>query len=246
MWKRLSVAGVVAVALAAVVPVQVPAVCATRIETPQQGGAASDPTATISAILGEINDRWDEIFRASGTTWTRLNLVLFKDLTNGGACGVVRSAMAPFCCASNRAIFVDASSFHSASRFAAAYLIAYEAGHHVQNLLGVLPRVAALEQRYGRYGGAGAEVLQLKMSLQADCLSGLWVNREENRAPGFLGGTDMDAALAAAAPAIGTDFRRALPAVDGRGTAEQRTRCFMTGYQQGTVKACNTFAAGAL
>ena len=30
------------------------------------------------------------------------------------------------------------------------------------------------------------------------------------------------------------------------GSAEQRKRWFMTGFKEGTVKACNTFAAGSL
>jgi hypothetical protein len=30
------------------------------------------------------------------------------------------------------------------------------------------------------------------------------------------------------------------------GSAEQRKRWFMTGYQQGTLKACDTFSAASL
>ena len=57
-------------------------------------------------------------------------------------------------------------------------------GHHIQNLLGILPRVQRLQQQAG--SKAEANALQVKVELQADCLSGVWVNREEKKRPGFL------------------------------------------------------------
>ena len=44
----------------------------------------------------------------------------------------------------------------------------------------------------------------MKVELQADCLSGVWVNREEKKRPGFLEAGDIDAALTTAT-AIGDD-----------------------------------------
>ena len=51
---------------------------------------------------------------------------------------------------------------------------------------------------------AEANALQVKVELQADCLSGVWVNREEKKRPGFLEPGDIDAALQTAT-AIGDD-----------------------------------------
>ena len=68
---------------------------------------------------------------------------------------------------------------------------------------------------------------------------------------GFLEAGDIDAALTAAS-AIGGDTLQRLataqvvPDSFTYGSAEQRKHWFMTGYQQGTVQACNTFAPGAL
>ena len=53
-------------------------------------------------------------------------------------------------------------------------------------------------------------------------------------------------------PAIGDDTLqrqstgRVVPDSFTHGSAAQRKQWFMTGYQQGTVQACNTFAQGAL
>src|SRR6202035_43898 len=138
----------------------------------------------ISGILGEIDDRWSEIFQAAGQTYTGPKIVLFRNVTNGGRCGMAQSAMGPFYCPPERKIFLDTgffreveTRFHGCSggacKFTSAYIIAHEAGHHVQNLLGILPRVTAQQQQAG--SKAAANALQVKIELQADCLSGVWV-----------------------------------------------------------------------
>jgi hypothetical protein len=119
----------------------------------------------------------------------------------------------------------------------------------VQNLLGILPRVTRLQQQAGSKTASNA--LQVRIELQADCLSGVWTNREEKKRPNFLESGDIDAALTTAS-AIGDDTLqrqatgRVVPDSFTHGSAEQRKRWFMTGYQQGSVKACDTFGAGTL
>ena len=121
--------------------------------------------------------------------------MLFRNATNGGRCGMAQSAMGPFYCPPDKQIFLDTAFFRqvetrfrgcsgNACKFTAAYIIAHEAGHHIQNLLGILPRVTRLQQQAG--SKAEANALQVKVELQADCLSGVWVNREEKKRPGFV------------------------------------------------------------
>ena len=228
---------------------------------PAKTGAPTDEMGNmISGILGEIDDRWSEIFQASGQTFTGPRIVLFRNVTNGGRCGRAESAMGPFYCPPEKQIFLDTGFFRqvetrfhgcsgNACKFTAAYIIAHEAGHHVQNLLGILPRVTRLQQQAG--SKAESNALQVKVELQADCLSGVWVNREEKKRPGFIEEGDIDAALRTAT-AIGDDTLqrqstgRVVPDSFTHGSAAQRKQWFMTGYQQGTVQACNTFAQGAL
>jgi predicted metalloprotease len=228
--------------------------------TTKTGAPKDEMGSMIAGILGEIDDRWSEIFQASGKTYSGPRIVLFRNSTNGGRCGMAQSAMGPFYCPPDKQIFLDTGFFRevetrfhgcsgNACKFTAAYIIAHEAGHHIQNLLGILPRVTQLQQQAG--SKADANALQVKVELQADCLSGVWVNREEKKRPGFLEAGDIDAALTTAS-AIGDDTLqrqatgRVVPDSFTHGSAAQRKQWFMTGYQQGTVQACNTFGAGAL
>src|SRR5882762_10079408 len=199
-----------------------------RRSGPAKTGAPTDEMGSmISGILGEIDDRWSEIFQARGQSFTGPKIVLFRNATNGGRCGMAQSAMGPFYCPPDRTIFLDTGFFRevetrfrgctgSACKFTAAYIIAHEAGHHVQNVLGIIPRVTRLQQQAG-----------------------------------FLEAGDIDAALTTA-NAIGDDTLqrqatgRVVPDSFTHGSAAQRKQWFMTGYQQGTVQACNTFGASSL
>ena len=224
----------------------------------KQGAPTDEMGNMISGILGEIDDRWSEIFQAAGQTYTGPKIVLFRNATNGGRCGMAQSAMGPFYCPPERRIFLDTGFFRevetrfrgcsgNACKFTSAYIIAHEAGHHIQNLLGILPRVTQQQQQAS--SKAQANALQVRIELQADCLSGIWVNREEKKRPGFLEAGDIDAALTTAT-AIGDDTLqrqatgRVVPDSFTHGSAAQRKQWFMTGYQQGTLKACDTFSGG--
>lgn len=226
----------------------------------KRGAPTDEMGSMIAGILGEIDDRWSEIFAANGRTYKGPRIVLFRNATNGGRCGMAQSAMGPFYCPPDQQIFLDTNFFReietrfhgcqgSACKFTAAYIIAHEAGHHIQNLLGILGKATAAQQQAG--SKAEANAIQVKIELQADCLSGVWVNREERKRPGFIEAGDIDGALRTAS-AIGDDTLqrqmqgRVVPDSFTHGSAEQRKRWFMIGYQQGTVAACNTFAAGSL
>jgi predicted metalloprotease len=239
---------------------QAPTYQTDRRSSGKTGAPTDEMGSMIAGILGEIDDRWSEIFQASGQNYSGPKIVLFRNATNGGRCGMAQSAMGPFYCPPDRTIFLDTGFFRevetrfrgcsgSACKFTTAYIIAHEAGHHVQNLLGVLPRVTRLQQQ--AESRAEANALQVRVELQADCLSGVWVNREAKKRPNFLEPGDIEAALTTAS-AIGDDTLqrqatgRVVPDSFTHGSAEQRKRWFMTGYQQGTVQACNTFGGGSL
>jgi predicted metalloprotease len=238
---------------------QTPTIQTDRRTAPAKSGAPTDEMGNmIAGILGEIDDRWSEIFQASGQTYKGPRIVLFRNATNGGRCGMAQSAMGPFYCPPDQKIFLDTGFFRevetrfhgcsgNACKFTAAYIIAHEAGHHIQNLLGILPKVTAQQEQLRQDGNkAAANALQVRVELQADCLSGVWVNREEKKRPGFLEAGDIDAALTTAT-AIGDDTLqrqatgRVVPDSFTHGSAAQRKQWFMTGYQNGTVQSCNTF-----
>jgi predicted metalloprotease len=92
--------------------------------------------------------------------------------------------------------------------------------------------------------------LQVQVELQADCFAGVWANHAEAQKQ-FLDPGDIDAALQTAS-AIGDDTLQrksqgqVVPDSFTHGSAEQRKRWFSTGFKEGSIKACNTFAAARL
>src|SRR3979411_3411538 len=60
-----------------------------RRSGPTKTGAPTDEMGSmISGILGEIDDRWSEIFQASGQSYSGPRIVLFRNATNDGEhCG---------------------------------------------------------------------------------------------------------------------------------------------------------------
>jgi len=186
-------------------------------------------------------------------------LVLFRGAFQGG-CGMAQSAMGPFYCPRDRQIYLDMSFFDdmqnkfracsssNACRFSEAYVIAHEVGHHVQDELGVLPRVTEAQQAAS--SKADANALQVRVELQADCLAGVWANRAQAKHK-FLDPGDVDQALQTAT-AIGDDRLQkemqgyVVPDSFTHGTSEQRKRWFQTGFSGGSVNGCNTLSANSL
>jgi predicted metalloprotease len=157
----------------------------------------------------------------------------------------------PFYCPQDRKLYLDLSFFKEMSQrlgapgdFAQAYVIAHEVGHHVQNLLGIAEKVRQLQRQAGEAEG---NALAVRMELQADCLAGVWANHAQKRL-NWLEPGDIEEALTAA-NAIGDDRLqqqgqgRVVPDSFTHGTSAQRVRWFKTGFAQGQVNQCDTFAA---
>src|SRR5437868_11040839 len=70
---------------------QAPTYQTDRRSGPAQTGAPKDEMGSmIAGILGEIDDRWNEIFQASGQPYKGPRIVLFRNATNGGRCGMAQ------------------------------------------------------------------------------------------------------------------------------------------------------------
>ena len=224
----------------------------TQQETQVGTGTPSDDTGRfVSAILGSTEAEWKEVFDQAGKNYQPPTLVMFSGATQSG-CGFARAAMGPFYCPVDQKVYLDTSFFqdleqrfracdvgNKTCQFSQAYVIAHEIGHHVQNLLGLLPKVEEVQSGMNE---AKANSMQVRVELQADCLAGLWANRVRQ----FIEPGDVDAALQTAS-AVGDDRlqRQAqgyvVPDTFTHGTSAQRTRWFMTGLKSGNVASCNTF-----
>ena len=215
---------------------------------------ASDPDAALKSEMGKILHKtettWGELFQNSGGQYQKPKLVLFRGQTPT-ACGAGQAAMGPFYCPGDQKVYLDMAFFRemetrfkAGGDFARAYVIAHEIGHHVQFLTGVTEKTDALR---GRLSEKEYNKVSVRVELQADCFAGVWA-QHANRAKPFLDPQDVDEALRAA-NAIGDDMLQkqsrgvVVPDSFTHGSSAQRIRWFKTGFEGGSMKACDTFAA---
>jgi predicted metalloprotease len=223
-------------------------------------GTPTDPTGQfVAAVLGSTEDVWKGMFAANGLTYHPPKLRLFSG-SEPTPCALARSAMGPFYCPRDQRIYLDTSFFQdlqnkfggcsnsNACKFSEAYVIAHEVGHHVQNELGILPRVTQAQQAASSQSDANA--LQVRVELQADCFAGIWANHAQQQHH-FLDPGDVDQALQTAS-AIGDDRLQremqgyVVPDSFTHGTSAQRKHWFLNGFNSGKVSDCNTLSANAL
>ncbi len=211
-------------------------------------------SAFISSILGETEDVWSEIFRASGSQYQPPKLVLFSGSVTS-ACGRAGASSGPFYCPGDRQMYIDTSFFNEmrtrmggGGDFAEAYVIAHEVGHHIQTLTGVSGKVSQMRRSGANVEGAEGPLVRLE--LQADCYAGVWGHKAQQR-HGWLEPGDIEEALNTAS-AIGDDRlqrqagRNVMPDSFTHGSSAQRVRWFKIGFETGDAGQCDTFAAGRL
>lgn len=207
----------------------------------------------VSTVLADTEDTWQTLFKANGKQYVEPKLVLFSGSTPT-ACGTGQTATGPFYCPADQKVYIDLSfyelmkqRFKVSGNFAQAYVIAHEVGHHVQTLLGISQQVHKAQQSLSEKEG---NILSVKLELQADCFAGVWAYHA-NQARNILEQGDIDDALHAAS-AIGDDALQkqaqgyAVPDSFTHGTSAQRSAWFRRGITEGSMNACNTFAAKSL
>jgi predicted metalloprotease len=208
----------------------------------------------VSVVLNDTEEIWSGIFEQQiGQPYTPTTLVLYKGVTQS-ACGGASGATGPFYCPGDRQIYLDTDFFVTLGRqlgaggdFAAAYVVAHEVAHHVQDELGILSQANDIRARVGE---AEANAISVRIELQADCYAGIWARYAEERF-GTLEPGDVEEAMNAARR-IGDDTlqrnagRVPMPHTFTHGTSEQRQRWFATGYQTADLAACDTFGTDRL
>ena len=171
------------------------------------------------------------------------------------ACGGATSDVGPFYCPGDSTIYLDTTFFDEVLEkqlggpdggFVEYYVLAHEYGHHIQNLTGQMGRVRTQQ---------GPQSDAVRLELQADCYAGMWAQHatstEDAQGAVLISElTDDDIRLAIeAAEAVGDD--RIQEKTQGQvtketwthGSAAMRERWFRTGFDGGSLRTCDTFAA---
>jgi len=235
------------------------------------GGEPSETTSQLSArcnsegaldkytdcrlikVYDVVNTTWSDEFDRRGMTYRAPHLAFFNGATSTG-CGQASAQVGPFYCPADERIYLDLGflteleqQFGIKGQFAEAYIVAHEAGHHLQKLQGIEPQVRAQQERNPKQANA----LSVRMELQADCYAGVWSKLADDETNGngiALTSADVDEALRAAA-AVGDDRiqkaagRSVDPESWTHGSAAQRAAWFKRGLASGDIDRCDTFAA---
>ena len=199
-------------------------------------------------VYNEVNEVWTDEFARAGDKYTQPGLTFFTQAVNTG-CGQASSQVGPFYCPPDQMIYIDIGflqqlqqQFGAQGRYAQAYILAHEAGHHLQTLFGTERKVRAAQQAQP----SKQNQLSVAMELQADCYAGVWSKLADDAGNVSIGDAEVQQAQDAAA-AVGDD--RIQQQTQGRvdkeswthGSAAQRKQWFTTGRTTGDVNACDTF-----
>ncbi|MEL6586232.1 MAG: neutral zinc metallopeptidase [Pseudomonadota bacterium] len=215
---------------------------------------AEREAAFVSVVLADTEEIWAQVFRQQlGAEYRPATLVLYSGVTQS-PCGGASGATGPFYCPADKKAYLDTAFFTTMAErlgaggdFAAAYVVAHEIAHHVQNELGILGQANRLR---GQVSQVESNDISVRLELQADCFSGLWARYAQERFNSLERG-DLTEALRAARQ-IGDDTlqrnagRVPMPHTFTHGTSEQRVRWFTIGYEQADLRACDTFGTRTL
>ena len=202
----------------------------------------------ISTVLRDTELVWKDIFKKHNAEYREPKMVIYRGSTKSG-CGHASAQMGPFYCPADQKVYLDlgffselASRHNATGDFAQAYVLAHEIGHHIQNMEGTLTKVQKMKQQ--ARGDAGANKLQVRVELQADCYAGVWAHHAHKRF-NILEQGDVEEALRAAS-AIGDDTLQkqaqgyVVPDAFTHGSSEQRVTWFRKGITSGNIASCNT------
>ncbi|AJK68975.1 KPN_02809 family neutral zinc metallopeptidase [Corynebacterium marinum] len=218
-------------------------------QTPEDGNIHAD--CRVDYAAGSVDQMWETILpEQAGIDYVAPGRIVFEDATQSG-CGAATAATGPFYCPADQSAYFDVSFFDQLDRLggsdaplAQMYIVAHEFGHHVQQLEGTLS--------LSNYNDPGEDSNAVKIELQADCYAGIWVSHADKGEDAWLEPVTREQVTSAidTARAVGDDNIQqrsggeVRPDLWTHGSSEQRQNAFITGYNEGTMAACDTLERG--
>lgn len=224
------------------------------------GEMANNDVLCRMELSGDALDQyWNAALpQQGGIEYRQPGFVVFEQSVNTG-CGNATSAVGPFYCPPDASVYLDTNFFQvletqlgaENAPLAQIYIVAHEWGHHIQNQTGAM--ASANRQDTGPLSDG------VRLELQADCYAGMFVGEAATTVDPDTGNTfikeptreQVQDALDAAA-AVGDDHIQSQsgqvtnPESWTHGSSESRMNWFVTGYEQGSMQACDTFATDNL
>ncbi len=233
------------------IPQNQPAQQGTYMESEQE----KELMGFLSVALADIEDTWKTILpRDANVQYREPEMTIYTGQIQT-ACGAADSGVGPFYCSGDQTIYLDLSFYDTLTRkygakegdYAMVYVIAHEAGHHVQTLLGITQQLNELRQRVARGSMSQTEFNRYSVAfeLQADYLAGVVARYMKER--GYLDRGDLNEAMSAAA-GVGDDAIQSKyqgyvdPDTFNHGTSAQRQEWFRRGYEAGDLSGFDTFS----
>ncbi|WP_028934251.1 KPN_02809 family neutral zinc metallopeptidase [Pseudonocardia spinosispora] len=208
------------------------------------------------AVINSLQSFWSAKL---GRQYRPADTRFFRGSVRTDGCGGATSASGPFYCPADGKVYIDLDfydeleqQFHAeGGRFARAYVLAHEYGHHVQNLIGTPSKARSMAAATGPTGSS------VRLELQADCYAGVWANHAatttDKSGHTLISGISQDDINAAldTAEKIGDDNIQSEIAhqqVDQsqftHGSSAQRQKWLTRGLSTGDTKQCDTISRG--
>jgi len=212
------------------------------------------PNSLLKTHSLEIFSRDNKVmakqFDELGKTYTAPALQLFEDTISAYECGQGLPSTGAFYCPANNEMYIDLAFFRALAKRDSAiaplsreYIIGHQVGHHIEQLLGITAKVAAMQ---GEVSDADFKKLNDKLELLADYYAGVWMRHALHRQfdTGDAATILADATKLSTALAQNPDI--AVPDPYSYANLGERSNVFYRGYRTGSIKQADIFAAGDL
>jgi predicted metalloprotease len=205
-------------------------------EAPTAATGTSDTPLTqgdfIVNTVNDLDDFWRDVLSYTDYIYESPGVVIVAEGDSAiSACGPAQTGFWAFYCPLDSKVYLDERLLNDlidqGYDFAAAFVIAHEWAHHIQDGVGFTRTGAPDEWN---------EVHSIDLELMADCMAGAWARDANTR--GILEEGDIEEAAQFAIEVLGDPAYVGEYDEQAHGTGEQRVSAIMGGYEEGFL-ACN-------